>query len=55
MVKHLSDQVLVMQHGRCVELADADTLYAAPQHPYTRQLLDAIPQGWPHCIKPRVA
>ncbi|MNV95909.1 Oligopeptide transport ATP-binding protein OppF [compost metagenome] len=54
-VKHLSDQVLVMQHGRCVELADADTLYAAPQHPYTRQLLDAIPQGWPHCIKPRVA
>ena len=54
-VKHLSDQVLVMQQGRCVELADADTLYAAPQHPYTRQLLDAIPQGWPHCIKPRVA
>ena len=54
-VKHLSDQVLVMQHGRCVELADADTLYAAPQHPYTRQLLDAIPQGWPHCIRPRPA
>ncbi|MDC7712791.1 dipeptide ABC transporter ATP-binding protein [Vogesella sp. LYT5W] len=54
-VKHLSDQVLVMQQGRCVELADADTLYAAPQHPYTRQLLDAIPQGWPHCIRPRPA
>ena len=54
-VKHLSDQVLVMQQGRCVELADADTLYANPQHPYTRQLLDAIPQGWPHCIRSRPA
>ncbi|WP_246210697.1 ABC transporter ATP-binding protein [Vogesella oryzae] len=54
-VKHLSDQVLVMQHGRCVEQGDADTLYAKPQHPYTRQLLEAIPQSWPHNFKPQVA
>ncbi|WP_088965179.1 ABC transporter ATP-binding protein [Vogesella sp. LIG4] len=54
-VKHLSDQVLVMQQGRCVELADADTLYAHPQHDYTRQLLAAIPKGWPHGFKPQVA
>ncbi|WP_147695626.1 ABC transporter ATP-binding protein [Vogesella mureinivorans] len=47
-VKHISDQVMVMQQGQVVEQANADTLYAHPQHPYTRQLLAAIPQGWPH-------
>ena len=46
-VKHISDQVMVMQHGQVVEQANADSLYANPQHPYTRQLLSAIPQGWP--------
>ena len=54
-VKHLSDQVLVMQQGRCVELADADALYAQPHHPYTRQLLEAIPRGWPHSFKAQPA
>ncbi|MCG2585908.1 ABC transporter ATP-binding protein [Massilia sp. TS11] len=43
-VKYMSDQVMVMQHGQVVELADADTLYRAPQHPYTQRLLAAIPQ-----------
>jgi peptide/nickel transport system ATP-binding protein len=42
-VKYMADQVMVMQHGRVVELADADTLYRNPQHPYTRSLLAAIP------------
>ena len=42
-VKYMADQVMVMQHGRVVELADADTLYRDPQHPYTRSLLAAIP------------
>ncbi|WP_230368744.1 hypothetical protein [Paludibacterium denitrificans] len=46
MVKHISDQVLVMHQGQVVEQADADTLYRQPQADYTRQLLAAIPRGW---------
>ncbi len=42
-VKYMSDQVMVMQQGRAVEMADADSLYRDPRHPYTRQLLAAIP------------
>lgn len=42
-VKYISDQVMVMQDGAVVEMADADTLYRDPQHPYTRSLLAAIP------------
>ena len=54
-VKHISDQVMVMQHGVLVEQADSDTIYANPQHPYTRQLLSSIPQGWPREGDARVA
>jgi peptide/nickel transport system ATP-binding protein len=43
-VRHVSDQVGVMYLGRLVELADKRTLFAQPQHPYTRMLLDAIPK-----------
>ncbi len=43
-VRHVSDQVGVMYLGRLVELADKHTLFANPQHPYTRMLLDAIPK-----------
>ncbi|MGJ7612379.1 MULTISPECIES: ABC transporter ATP-binding protein [unclassified Variovorax] len=43
-VRHVADQVGVMYLGRLVEVADKHTLFAAPQHPYTRMLLDAIPQ-----------
>jgi peptide/nickel transport system ATP-binding protein len=42
-VRHVSDQVGVMYLGRLVELADKRTLFATPRHPYTRMLLDAIP------------
>jgi peptide/nickel transport system ATP-binding protein len=43
-VRHMSDQVGVMYLGRLVELADKQTLFANPRHPYTRMLLDAIPK-----------
>ena len=42
-VRHVADQVGVMYLGRLVELSDRKTLFAAPRHPYTRMLLDAIP------------
>jgi peptide/nickel transport system ATP-binding protein len=42
-VRHVSDSVGVMYLGRLVELADKAKLFAQPQHPYTRMLLDAIP------------
>ena len=42
-VRHVSDQVGVMYLGRLVELADKAALFAQPRHPYTRMLLDAIP------------
>ncbi|QGZ41476.1 peptide/nickel transport system ATP-binding protein [Pseudoduganella flava] len=44
-VKYISDRVMVMRQGEVVECADADELYANPQHPYTRALLAAIPRG----------
>jgi peptide/nickel transport system ATP-binding protein len=42
-VRHVSDDVGVMYLGRLVEWADKATLFAQPRHPYTRMLLDAIP------------
>jgi peptide/nickel transport system ATP-binding protein len=42
-VRHVSDQVGVMYLGRLVELADKRDLFSRPRHPYTRMLLDAIP------------
>jgi len=42
-VSHIADRVGVMYLGRVVELAGADPLFAAPRHPYTRMLMDAIP------------
>src|SRR5689334_18559481 len=42
-VSQVATRVGVMYLGRVVELADASTLFSHPQHPYTRMLLDAIP------------
>ncbi len=42
-VRHVADDVGVMYLGRLVELAPRRALFATPRHPYTRMLLDAIP------------
>ena len=42
-VRHVSDEVGVMYLGRLVEWADKEILFDTPRHPYTRMLLDAIP------------
>ncbi len=42
-VRSLTDSVVVMYRGRVVEQAPTADLFASPQHPYTRSLLDAIP------------
>lgn len=44
-VKYMADQVMVMQHGEVVEIADSDEIYQNPKHPYTKALLEAIPKG----------
>ncbi|MGB9992384.1 ABC transporter ATP-binding protein [Massilia sp. SM-13] len=44
-VKYISDQVMVMNKGEVVEIANSDDLYRNPVHPYTRSLLGAIPRG----------
>jgi peptide/nickel transport system ATP-binding protein len=43
-VRHVSDHVGVMYLGRLVEVADKQSLFSTPRHPYTRMLLDAIPK-----------
>jgi peptide/nickel transport system ATP-binding protein len=45
-VKYMADQILVMNEGEVVEVADSDELYRNPRHPYTRRLLSSIPRGW---------
>ena len=42
-VRHMATQVGVLYLGRLVEVAQARALFDAPQHPYTRMLLDAVP------------
>jgi peptide/nickel transport system ATP-binding protein len=42
-VRHVADEVGVMYLGRLVEVSPKRTLFSAPRHPYTRMLLDAIP------------
>ncbi len=49
-VQEMSHDVLVLRSGEAVEYRPARELFSAPEHPYTRQLLDAIPP-----LRPRVA
>jgi oligopeptide transport system ATP-binding protein len=53
MVKHISDRIGVMYLGAMVELADSESLFEAPLHPYTQALLSAIPIPDPDVEKSR--
>jgi peptide/nickel transport system ATP-binding protein/oligopeptide transport system ATP-binding protein len=53
-VKHIADRVAVMNFGRIVETADAEALFAAPRHPYSRALLSAIPVPNPRAKRSRI-
>lgn len=46
-VRFISDRIAVMYKGRIVELAEAETLFKHPLHPYTHALLKAVPQPDP--------
>ena len=43
-IRHISDRIAIMYLGRIVELGPTEQVYVAPQHPYTRALLDSVPK-----------
>lgn len=51
-VQHLCDRVAVMQAGRIVEQGPRDRVLGSPQHPYTQDLLRAVPQADPRRKRP---
>lgn len=53
-VRKIADRVAVMYLGRVVELADTDTIFESPQHPYTQALLSAVPQMDPQRRRERI-
>ncbi len=52
-VAHVSDRIAVMYLGRIVEIGRTDDVLRAPQHPYTRTLLDAVPVSHPRLRRAR--
>jgi len=51
-VRRFADRVCVMKDGVIVESGAVQTVFAAPAHPYTRMLLDAVPGGRPDDLAP---
>ncbi len=54
MVRHLCHRVAVLWHGRIVEVANSETLYGDPRHPYTRRLLRSVPLADPAAERARL-
>src|SRR5213593_729833 len=54
LVEHICTRVAVMYLGKIVEMGPAEALFAAPQHPYTRALLSAIPVPDPDAPRQRI-
>jgi oligopeptide transport system ATP-binding protein len=54
-VRHMSDRIAVMYLGKIVELATRDELFNAPQHPYTKTLLSAVPVANPALEATRIS
>jgi ABC-type oligopeptide transport system ATPase subunit len=50
-IRYLSDRVAVMKQGKIVESGPSETVFANPQHPYTRALLEAVPDPRRHWLK----
>jgi ABC-type oligopeptide transport system ATPase subunit len=54
LVRHICSRVAVMYLGKIVEMGEAEAIFAAPAHPYTRALLSAIPVPDPTATRQRV-
>lgn len=44
-VRFISDRVMVMKEGRILESGETEAVWKNPQHPYTRELIEAVPKG----------
>ncbi|ETT88739.1 dipeptide ABC transporter ATP-binding protein [Viridibacillus sp. FSL R5-0477] len=53
-VRHISDRVGVMYLGKMVELADSESLYSKPLHPYSKALLSAVPVPDPNFTREQI-
>lgn len=52
-VKYMADDILVMNKGEIVERGTSEEIYSNPRHPYTQQLLAAIPRGYDGAAAPQ--
>ena len=52
-VRHISDRIAVMKAGKIVELGPTDEVFANPQHPYSKELLAAVPIPDPEIARQR--
>jgi oligopeptide/dipeptide ABC transporter ATP-binding protein len=53
-VRHVCDRIAVMYLGRLVELAPRDALFSAPRHPYSRALLESVPEPDPTAQRAKI-